>query len=386
VEHTLSYWYAAGGDRGAHTKAEVFLESDLSTPIAATPFLLPGPYLSGPTRTPLVYNELTFTPTEGDIVVRFTENARSRHFAILDDVVLMVNNESPTITSDGGGDTANVNVAENEPIVTDVEGTDDSDAEGAGLVYSISGGADQSSFSIDANTGVLTFNTAPDFENPTDDGLDNVYDVQVTVTDSGLLTDVQDIAVTVTDVNETPVVANLIDDVMANEDQLDSVLDLANTFSDPDAGDTLTLIATSADNSLVTATMNGTNLILDYQLNGSGTTTVTVRATDQGGLFVEDTFTVNVASADSQLINLIGGVNALRDDGVLNNGNANALTSKLKNVQQKVNDGQINAAVNQLNAFRNQVEAFRKSGKLTDGQADDLIEKLEALLTSLLSG
>ena len=41
---------------------------------------------------------------------------------------------------------------------------------------------------------------APDFENAGDTNTDNVYLVQVTVTDSGGLTDVQDIAVTVTDV------------------------------------------------------------------------------------------------------------------------------------------------------------------------------------------
>ena len=53
-----------------------------------------------------------------------------------------------------------------------------------------------------AATGVLTFNAAPDFENPLDADADNIYAVQVTVTDSGGLTDVQNLQVTVTDVNE----------------------------------------------------------------------------------------------------------------------------------------------------------------------------------------
>ncbi|MEM9092658.1 MAG: cadherin repeat domain-containing protein, partial [Cyanobacteria bacterium P01_F01_bin.53] len=72
-----------------------------------------------------------------------------------------------------------------------------------GLTYSITDGDDAALFSIDADTGEVTFDAAPDFETPGDDDGDNVYDLQVTVTDSSGLTDVQDIAITVTDVDET---------------------------------------------------------------------------------------------------------------------------------------------------------------------------------------
>ncbi|MDB3959072.1 SUMF1/EgtB/PvdO family nonheme iron enzyme, partial [Opitutales bacterium] len=57
------------------------------------------------------------------------------------------------------------------------------DANGNTLVYSISGGADQSKFSIHSDTGELSFVTAPDFENPLDSGTDNIYHVQVSVSD-----------------------------------------------------------------------------------------------------------------------------------------------------------------------------------------------------------
>ncbi|UCH24963.1 MAG: hypothetical protein JSV66_13565, partial [Trueperaceae bacterium] len=67
--------------------------------------------------------------------------------------------------------------------------------------YSLTGGADQALFSIDTNTGVLTFNAAPDFETPGDVNTDNVYEVQVKVADSAGLTDVQDLQVTVTNLN-----------------------------------------------------------------------------------------------------------------------------------------------------------------------------------------
>jgi hypothetical protein len=72
----------------------------------------------------------------------------------------------------------------------------------AAVSYSIVGGADQALFSIDPASGKLTFNTAPDFENPTDDGNDNVYDVQVAATDVSLNAGTQNIAVTVADVAE----------------------------------------------------------------------------------------------------------------------------------------------------------------------------------------
>ncbi len=108
-------------------------------------------------------------------------------------------NAAPVITSNGGGATASVNAAENQTAVTTVTATD---GNGDTLSYSITGGADSAKFSINSSTGVLTFVAAPDFETPTDVGADNVYDVQVTVSDGNGGTDVQDLAVTLTNVAE----------------------------------------------------------------------------------------------------------------------------------------------------------------------------------------
>ncbi len=112
----------------------------------------------------------------------------------------VVENTAPVITSDGGGATAGVSIDENTTLVTDVQTLDDNDAEGVGLTYSITGGDDQAFFTIDATTGELSFAAAPNFDEPADANVDNDYEVQVTVTDSGLLTDTQDITVTVNDV------------------------------------------------------------------------------------------------------------------------------------------------------------------------------------------
>jgi hypothetical protein len=124
-------------------------------------------------------------------------------------IQVVQNDFAPVISSNGGGSTAAVTVNENQTAVTTVTATD---ADGAQtLTYRISGGADAAKFSINSSSGVLTFASAPNFEAPTDAGADNVYDVQVQVSDgngTGALTDVQVIAVTVADVNEVPVISS----------------------------------------------------------------------------------------------------------------------------------------------------------------------------------
>ena len=108
-------------------------------------------------------------------------------------------NAAPEITSNGGGPSASINVAENTTAVTTVTATD---GDGDTPIYSISGGADATLFSIDGNTGVLTFNSAPNFEVPADADTNNVYEVTVQASDGKGGTDTQAISVTVTDTLE----------------------------------------------------------------------------------------------------------------------------------------------------------------------------------------
>ena len=121
-------------------------------------------------------------------------------------VTITVNgvNDAPVITSNGGGATASISVAENTTAVTTVVATD---VDVENITYSIVGGADSAKFTIDPNTGALSFVNAPDFENPTDVAGgssvagNNVYDVIVRASD-GTASDDQAIAVTVTNVAE----------------------------------------------------------------------------------------------------------------------------------------------------------------------------------------
>jgi len=107
-------------------------------------------------------------------------------------------NQPPVITSNGGGASAALSVAENTTAVTTVVAVDPDT--GQTVTYSISGGADAARFQIDAQSGALSFVSAPDFEAPADAGGDNQYDVVVRATDSNGAFDTQALAITVTDV------------------------------------------------------------------------------------------------------------------------------------------------------------------------------------------
>ncbi len=107
---------------------------------------------------------------------------------------------APVITSNGGGSTATVAVAENQTAVTTVTATDADTGQTVTLTLS---GDDAALFSL-SSSGELTFNTAPDYETPGSTSGSNTYSVTVTATDDGTpaMTATQTLTVTVTDVNE----------------------------------------------------------------------------------------------------------------------------------------------------------------------------------------
>jgi len=108
---------------------------------------------------------------------------------------LPVENTPPQITS-----ASSASIDENTSNAITVTATDD---DGDALTYSLSGGIDQGIFLIASNSGVLSFITSPDFEVPTDSDSNNVYLVQVRVSDGENLQD-QLISVSVNDVSDNP--------------------------------------------------------------------------------------------------------------------------------------------------------------------------------------
>ena len=107
-------------------------------------------------------------------------------------------NAAPSFSS-----SATVDAAENQTAAGTVVATD-SDAGDDITGYAITGGADQSFFSISATSGALTVDAAPNYEDAKDDGTNNTYVVEVTATSGEgerVKTATQTITVTVTDVN-----------------------------------------------------------------------------------------------------------------------------------------------------------------------------------------
>ena len=86
-------------------------------------------------------------------------------------------NNPPSITNTN----TNISVVENQTSAFTVNATDPN---GDALSYTLSG--DDASLLSISNQGVVTFNTAPDFENPSDSDTDRVYKITVTVSDGSL--------------------------------------------------------------------------------------------------------------------------------------------------------------------------------------------------------
>ena len=103
-------------------------------------------------------------------------------------------NEAPVITS-----AATATFAENGTRTVYTVTATDADA-GTTLTYSLSGD-DANLFNI--NNRAVTFKTAPNFEAPSDNGANNIYNINIIASD-GTLTDTEAVAITVTNVNEAP--------------------------------------------------------------------------------------------------------------------------------------------------------------------------------------
>lgn len=110
-------------------------------------------------------------------------------------------NVAPIITSHNGATTADINTPENQKLVTTITATD---ANEDTLTYSITGGADAKLFTIDANTGALSFITAPNYEQPNSTNANNTYIVETTVSDGQAIT-TQALNITVTNIVEPPI-------------------------------------------------------------------------------------------------------------------------------------------------------------------------------------
>ena len=198
-------------------------------------------------------------------------------------------NHAPSITSDGGADTATINVSENQSAATDVNATD---SDGDTITYSIVGGADAGKFTIDTSTGVLSFVSAPDYEYPDDDNKDNAYNVMVQASDGKGGVDTQTITINLNNVNDNdPRIDDAITSLAENSGNGTAVYNVNDAFTTND---------TDRDGEALTYSITGGNASGAFAINAS---TGAITVADYTKLDYETTPTFNLTVQASDGVN-----------------------------------------------------------------------------------
>ncbi len=191
----------------------------------------------------------------------------------------------------------------NENHIGTVIDASSSDADASDTeTYSITG-TDSGLFTIDSSTGILTFNTSPDYENPADSGDNNIYNITIIVTDGAGHTDSEDVTVTVENVNDNSPVA-VSDAITVNEGGTATSLttgasSVLTNDSDSDGDAINAILVSNVSNGTLTLNSNGTFI---YTHNDSETT--------------NDNFTyrVNDGSTDGNTVSVSITINAVNDN------------------------------------------------------------------------
>ena len=161
-------------------------------------------------------------------------------------------------------------------------------------------GTSGGSFTINTN-GSYTFNPGAAF-NDLAVGQTRTTSVSYTATDSQGGTSVSTVTITVTGTNDAPTST-----AIATQNGTDNTpvnLDVSGQFSDPDASDPLTFVATNLPPGLslnpLTGIITGT---IDHSASVGGPYSVTITATDPSGVPTSQTFTWNVANPAPTAVN-----------------------------------------------------------------------------------
>ncbi|WP_404833886.1 cadherin domain-containing protein [Aeromonas media] len=216
---------------------------------------------------------------------------------------LGVQNNGPTITSDGGGSSAALAIDENTTVVTTVTASDPD--VGALLTYTIVGGADAGLFTINPNTGALSFVNAPNRESPSDSNGDNTYEVVVRVSD-GSAFDEQTFTIAINDVDEfdvtTPTDTNAATDAVDENIAIGSLVGITAFASDADATTNAVTYSLSGNPGGLFAIDPATGVVtvataIDREALGASVN-IEVTATSADGSSQAQTFTIAINDVD----------------------------------------------------------------------------------------
>ena len=89
------------------------------------------------------------------------------------------------------------------------------------------------------------------------------------------------------------------------------------------------------------------------------------------------------ATPDLRIEVLMASVTGLVDADALNEGQGNALTSKLEGAIEKLDQGEVGPAINKLQAFINQVNSLVDEGALSPENGELLIGQAEGVVAEL---
>jgi VCBS repeat-containing protein len=259
-------------------------------------------------------------------------------------------NDNPTIYSINGqflssSLTAEIQVPENSSVSLDINASDA--IEGDTLTFQKTAGADRDLFDLNSSTGILSFPSPPDFENPSDSDSNNTYEIWFRANDGNGGFDEKRLTIRVTNVIEdndgdgiedahdpdddndgfsdateiaygsNPLDANSTANASPTDLNTSSPLQIAEnqtigsivgqlTATDPDANSTLTFglvnqggqsPADAMDNHLFSMDSNGTlktAAVFDFESNSSFTINAKVR--DQYNVTIKQTFTVQITN------------------------------------------------------------------------------------------
>ena len=215
-------------------------------------------------------------------------------------------NEQPVFTSPP----ATADFAENGTgTVVDFDATD-VDASST-LTFSLNPNFDGGKFDIDSSTGALTFKNPPNFEMPTDVGdtaRNNTYAVEVMVRDNGIPSQDADhlLIVTVTDVNEAPMITTTVTKFFASENgvnvnsvhatDVDASTTLSWSVEPADDGDKFEFNTSTGPSALLTF-KNAPDFEMPADVGDTAmnnTYVVTVKVTDDGSPAMSDTHRLTV--------------------------------------------------------------------------------------------
>ena len=275
-----------------------------------------GQYVYVPDNTAI--NALTGNQSESFAVTATDSNVHPATGTSTLTVNITGTNDTPIITS-----ATTDNIAENATGTSYTATATEPDS-GQTLTWTL-GGTDAALFSINGS-GQISFNSAPNYESPTDNGTDNVYNITVTATDdgAGTLFATQAVAITVTDVNEAPV--NTVPAAQITNEDTTLVFSAGNgnalSVADQDSGSTLTTVLSVASgtgtlnvttgggatitgdgsNSVqivgtaaqVNAALTSISYVPPANASGTGYATLTISTTDDGAGTLNDTDTVTI--------------------------------------------------------------------------------------------